>query len=412
MYINLCAYFFIYSFFGWLTEVLALTAAGRRFSNRGFFNLPLAPSYGVTMVILLILMPSVRNYYILQFVVSLAVSSVVNFVSGFLSKKLSRLLLWHYEENSIFGGKIYYSLLLALGFMCAVLLIHPLVFMLVSLVPEIVTLIVCIVLSALLVIDFVFVLLATHKPKNLPPSFGEKLYNTVLKRLKRAYPHMEAVEKSGKPKVFAEGVCFDKLIWVFVITAFIGDIIETFYCRAVGGVWMSRSSVIYGPFSVVWGFGAVLLTIIFQKLIGKEDRYIFFLGCVVGGVYEYFCSVFTEVFLGTTFWDYSDMPLNIGGRTNLLFCFFWGILSVVWIKLLYPKISAVIEKTHPLAGKIATWVLLVLMVCDTVISASAMLRYTDRLSSPEPNNAIEEFLDENYPNELIEKVWPNMILSK
>ena len=96
---------------------------------------------------------------------------------------------------------------------------------------------------------------------------------------------------------------------------------------------MSRSSVIYGTFSIVWGFGAVILTVVLQRLAGKEDRYIFLAGSVLGGVYEYLCSVFTEIFLGTTFWDYSDMPFNIGGRTNLLYCIFWGLLSVVWVKM-------------------------------------------------------------------------------
>lgn len=38
------------------------------------------------------------------------------------------------------------------------------------------------------------------------------------------------------------------------------------------------------------------------------------------------------------------MPFNLGGRINLLYCFFWGIAAVVWFKILYPKISGLIEK--------------------------------------------------------------------
>ena len=58
---------------------------------------------------------------------------------------------------------------------------------------------------------------------------------------------------------------------------------------------------------------------------------------------------------GQVFWDYSDMPLNIGGRTNVLFMFFWGLLSVVWIKILYPALSKVIERIPRLTGTILTW---------------------------------------------------------
>ena len=44
----------------------------------------------------------------------------------------------------------------------------------------------------------------------------------------------------------------------------------------------------------------------------------------LGGAYEYLCSVFTELVFGKVFWDYSWMPFNLGGRINLLYCFFWG----------------------------------------------------------------------------------------
>ena len=129
---------------------------------------------------------------------------------------------------------------------------------------------------------------------------------------------------------------------------------------------------------------------------------------MVGGVYEYTCSVFTEVVLGTTFWDYSWMPFNIGGRTNLLYCFFWGILAVFWIKICYPPMSRTVEKIPPLTGKVVTWAVILLMSCNALISAAAMVRYTQRLDDPLPDHFIQEFLDETYPDELIEEVWPNM----
>lgn len=95
---------------------------------------------------------------------------------------------------------------------------------------------------------------------------------------------------------------------------------------------MSRSSVLYGPFSIVWGLGCVLLTALLYKYKDRSDRYIFLAGTVLGGAYEYSCSVFTELVFGTVFWDYSHIPFNLGGRINLLFCFFWGIAAVVWLK--------------------------------------------------------------------------------
>ncbi len=173
---------------------------------------------------------------------------------------------------------------------------------------------------------------------------------------------------------------------------------------------MSRSSVLYGPFSIVWGLGAVVLTLVLYRLSKLEDRYIFCIGAVLGGVYEYACSLFTEKVFGTVFWDYSHMSFHIGGRTNLLYMVFWGMLSVVWIKMVYPPMSRLIEKVPPKVGKTITWVIVVFMLVNSLVSAGAMLRYTRRKAGIEPRNVLEEFIDRTYEDERMEEVWPNMTL--
>ena len=178
--------------------------------------------------------------------------------------------------------------------------------------------------------------------------------------------------------------------------------------RLVSDIWMSRSSVLYGPFSVVWGLGAVLLTVVLTPLAKKNDRYVFLGGFLLGGTYEYMASVFTELVFGQVFWDYSDMPLNIGGRTNVLFMFFWGLLSVVWIKILYPALSKVIERIprlhrhHPHLGAVGA---------DDHRHPALRPRHRPlcraESGTAEPT-AIGSFLDEQYPDELVEWVWANM----
>ncbi|MEI3212562.1 MAG: putative ABC transporter permease [Lachnospiraceae bacterium] len=74
---------------------------------------------------------------------------------------------------------------------------------------------------------------------------------------------------------------------------------------------MSRSSVVYRPFSIVWGLGCAFLTAILYRIRNKNDSYTFFAGTLLGGVYEYICSVFTELVFGTVFWDYSKFAFNL-----------------------------------------------------------------------------------------------------
>ena len=201
-------------------------------------------------------------------------------------------------------------------------------------------------------------------------------------------------------------------MWVFLSSALLGDIIETFWCGLVNGQWMSRSSVLYGPFSLVWGLGAVVLTVTLQRLAGRDSFFVFAAGFFIGGAYEYMCSVFTELVFGTVFWDYSHMPLNIGGRTNVLFCFFWGVLAVAWIKGIYPWMSQLIEGLPALAGKAATWLIVAVMICNGLLTCAAMVRYSTRAVRPQPANSFEEFIDRQYGDGFMERRWPNMIVTE
>ena len=106
------------------------------------------------------------------------------------------------------------------------------------------------------------------------------------------------------------------------------------------------------------------------------------------------------------------MPLNIGGRTNVLFCFFWGILAVIWIKVIYPPMSGAIEKVPARAGKAVTWVLVFVMVCNGLLTCMAMLRYSARTIQPESRNLFEEFLDTQYNDAFMEHRWPNMMTAQ
>ena len=135
-------------------------------------------------------------------------------------------------------------------------------------------------------------------------------------------------------------------------------------------------------------------------------------GALLGSSFEFLCSWMQEVCFGMRFWDYSHLPLNIGGRTNVLYCIFWGLLAVAWIKVLYPPMSKGIEKIPALLGKVITWVIIFFLACDGLLTGAAMLRYTERQNNPEPKNVAEAFLDNTYDDDWMEHHWPNMVVTK
>ena len=74
--------------------------------------------------------------------------------------------------------------------------------------------------------------------------------------------------------------------------AFLGDIVETIFCRLTAGIWMSRSSFVWGPFSIVWGVALAAATMLLYRYRKYSDRFLFFMGTFLGGAYEYTCSAF------------------------------------------------------------------------------------------------------------------------
>lgn len=255
---------------------------------------------------------------------------------------------------------------------------------------------------------------------------NSRIARRIQRRMMKAYPNISlkilreeqkrerARSRVAEAFVFGYGCSFYKLVSLFFIGAFLGDVVETIFVYFTAGVLMSRSSVVYGPFSIVWGLGCVMLTAVLYRVRNTADRHIFLAGTILGGAYEYFCSVFTELVFGTVFWDYSKIPFNLGGRINLLYCFFWGIVAVVWLKGIYPFLSHWIEKIPVRAGKIVTNLLIVFMLYNMLLSGMALARYTQRQAGEEPTGIFlqktAEALDEHFPDERIEKIYPNLVI--
>ncbi len=426
-YLELLCYFLIYAFLGWAVDVLIAAIRDRGLTNCGFFNLPLNPSWGITMVILAILYPYMNeNSFLIRFLSAAVISDIVLVISTRLAKWMTGRASANEQEYSAFSGNrasLFIGLIRGLICMSEGILLQPLLVAFVAFFPDPVKKILCAVILFMMTVDLILILTVTHRKRSdqeinrlllreIKSKFTleERISSYVFRRLDKAYPGWENKSKDELP-VFAKGYGLYKMVWVFAISALVGDLVETVYVWATSGSLMSRSSLIYGPFSVVWGFGAVLLTLMLHRLADREDRYIFLAGGLIGGVYEYTCSVVSEAFLGTRFWDYSEMPLNVGGRTNLLYCFFWGILAVIWVKKFYPPLSGMIEKIPVIAGTVITWVLVMAFVMDGSLTASVMVRYVDRQNEQEAEGFVDEFLDRNYPDSVVKNRWRNMKLA-
>lgn len=211
-----------------------------------------------------------------------------------------------------------------------------------------------------------------------------------------------------KAEHFASGVNLYKLLLVCFIGSFAGVVVELLWCLLRHGYLESRSGLVYGPFNLLYGAGAVALTGCLYKFRNNGAWISFLGGMVVGSVVEYLCSWGQEVLFGSRSWDYSSVPFNINGRICLLYSFFWGFLGVWWIKDVYPRMAKWILKIPNKCGKILTWCFTAFFIVNALVSLAAVGRWSERVQGMAPSNALEELLDERFPDERMERIYANM----
>lgn len=229
------------------------------------------------------------------------------------------------------------------------------------------------------------------------------------KRLLSHAPANGEIDKEEKEsKHFAKGLNIYKLLLICFAGSFVGVVIEMLWCLIKNGYIESRAGLVYGPFNLLYGVGAVLLTLCLYKYRNRGSWISFTGGLIVGSILEYICSWGQELLIGSRSWDYSSMPFNINGRICLLYSVFWGFLGVIWIKSIYPIIAKIILKIPNKIGKIITHLLLIFFIFNILVTSFALARWTNRLNNIPPSNTFFELIDEHFPNERMEKIFANM----
>ena len=419
--------FFAYSFLGWLGEVITTAVRKRRYQDRGVLNGPLCILYGVGGLTISFTLVELHESWFFLFALSTIYTTVLEWVAGHILERTSGTRWWDYSDEWFnLDGYICLGASLLWGVLSVITIKwgNPLLLSLFDLIPAAVRAAVLWVLLVLFAIDAVGTLLTMlglryrwppaeaveNRLASLTLRAGLWILGHVENRMAKAHPAMTFEhQKKAKSTVFAAGCSPYKIVLLFFIGAFLGDITETIFCRITAGYWMSRSSVVWGPFSIVWGLAIALVTLLLYRYKDKSSSWLFMAGTLLGGAYEYLCSVFTEVVFGAVFWDYSKIPFNLGGRINLLYCFFWGFAAVIWFKALYPPISDLIERIPRRPGKVLTWALCVFMAADMIVSSLALMRYNARIEGVPPKNSLQVYLDEHYDDARMQAVYPKAV---
>lgn len=204
---------------------------------------------------------------------------------------------------------------------------------------------------------------------------------------------------------------FFNIFWTFVVCSVIGLGVElVFHAVTVGG-YQDRAGLLFGPFSPIYGFGAVLMTLALNGIRDKNPLLIFLLSAVIGGAFEFFVSWFMQYAFGITAWDYTGTFLSIDGRTNGFFMACWGILGVAWVKLLMPGIFKLIYLIPWDWRYGVTMVATALIVVDGAMTLQALNCWFERESGRPVETDLQRFYADHFGDEYMENRFQTMTMN-
>ena len=198
-----------------------------------------------------------------------------------------------------------------------------------------------------------------------------------------------------------------KLMYIFIITSVFGYFIELIWSLLRRGIFINHSAVVIGPFNFAYGICGVALTLLLYRFKDESYLKIFLLSFIGGSILEYIMSWGMELVLGFTAWDYSNMFLNINGRICLLFSIFWGILGILWIKILYPQIDKILNKMNPKIYKITIICLTIFLLFDILLTISSVNRARKADEGIAPRNSYEKCLDKTFNSKYLKNMFNN-----
>lgn len=90
--------FIIYSFIGWLMEVVITLIKERKIVDRGFLIGPYCPIYGTGCLLLITLLNKYKNDPLTLFIMTILVCSILEYTTSYVMEKLFKARWWDYTR--------------------------------------------------------------------------------------------------------------------------------------------------------------------------------------------------------------------------------------------------------------------------------------------------------------------------
>lgn len=183
---------------------------------------------------------------------------------------------------------------------------------------------------------------------------------------------MHPIEHNGAANIF----------FYFTVYSFFGWLLENSYSFFTKTGFF-KPNFLKGPFKPMYGFAPVLLLFFINK--NTTWPVLMVLCFFIPALIEYVSGLMLQKLFHRQYWDYSNLPLQLHGHICLPFCLCWAVLSLLCIKLIHPKITAIFQAVEPYW----TWIFPVVILYFIIELFIAIWKHAlQRLPSEERTNTI------------------------
>ena len=195
----------LYSFFGWLLEVIVTFIKSKKIVNRGFLIGPYCPIYGKGALLIVLLLKKYENDIIALFVMAVVVCSIIEYITSYILEKLFNTRWWDYSNIKFnINGRVCLQNLVAFGIFGVLLLkyVNPFLLNIISSKTDIQIYTITLVLLLFYLADNVISIKIISKFKNISNSVKVDSTEIVTKYVK------EEIERNNK-------ILYNRLIEAF-----------------------------------------------------------------------------------------------------------------------------------------------------------------------------------------------------
>lgn len=164
-----------------------------------------------------------------------------------------------------------------------------------------------------------------------------------------------------------------KYILLFFFYSAAGWLLESIYC-SIGEKKIINRGFLTGPVCPIYGSAAIVMTVLIYNPFKEKPLIVFLLGIILCDMVEYITSYVMEKLFAARWWDYTYEFMNINGRICLKHSLYWGVISVIFVKVIHPSVDRLYDRIN---GEYIYYIFAVVMIVFTVDLINAVIKASD-----------------------------------